>query len=62
MLFIDLVDILESVKLSDDDASIDERPNRGNKISKKNKRKNKNQDLEDEPAGIIFLVKKLNLL
>lgn len=52
------MNLLEAAKLNDDDAPIEEQtqPNRGNKTSKKNKRKNKNQDWEEESAGIIYLI------
>lgn len=50
--FIDLVDILAASEVNDD-ATTNEppQPNRGNKISKKNKKKNKNQDWDDESEG-----------
>lgn len=40
------------------DKEIDEllQPNRGNKVSKKSKKKNKNQDWEDESEGIICFI------
>lgn len=52
-----MVDLLAATKLNDEDETIEENPqlNHGNKISKKNKKKNKNQqDLEDELASIVF--------
>jgi len=47
-----LVDILAASEVNDD-ATTNElpQPNRGNKISKKNKKKNKNQDWDDESEG-----------
>lgn len=40
------------VDKENDGKSIEEEPsNRGNKVSKKNKKKNKNQDWEDESEG-----------
>lgn len=55
LLCIDLVDLLADTKLNDDEVVVEEipQPNRGNKISKKNKKKNKNQqDLDENSAGI----------
>lgn len=47
-----MVDILAASE-ENDDATTNElsQPNRGNKISKKNKKKNKNQDWGDESEG-----------
>lgn len=51
---IDLVDLLADTKLNDDEVVVEEipQPNRGNKTSKKNKKKNKNQqDFDENSAG-----------
>lgn len=50
-----MVDIIASSAVNDD-ATVNERsqPNRGNKISKKNKKKSKNQDWDDESEGNIL--------
>jgi len=54
--FIDLVDIVAASAVNDD-VTVNEplQPNRGNKISKKNKKKNKNQDWDDESEGNILI-------
>lgn len=44
-----LVDILAANKIDTTEQLL--QPNRGNKISKKNKKKTKNQDWEDESEG-----------
>jgi len=50
--FSDLVDILAASAINNDATSNEPlQPNRGNKISKKNKKKNKNQDWDDESEG-----------
>lgn len=53
---LDVVDILAAVKENEVVDELQPLPNRGNKISKKNKKKNKNQDWDDESDGIIFLI------
>jgi len=52
--FIDLVNIVAASAVNDD-ATVNDpsQPNRGNKISKKNK--NKNQDWDDESEGNILI-------
>lgn len=49
------MDILAAAKLNDDTTAEEPpQPIRGNKISKKNKKKNKNQDWEDESDGKMY--------
>ncbi|XP_060848463.1 ATP-binding cassette sub-family F member 1 [Rhopalosiphum padi] len=48
------VDILAAAKANDDEAPV--QPNRGNKTSKKNKKKNKNQDWEDESEDLVDIL------
>lgn len=51
-----MVDLLATAKLNDDEIEEIPQPNRGNKVSKKNKKKNKNllEDLDDEFAGLFL--------
>lgn len=49
------MDILAAAKANDVTTTEEPpQPIRGNKISKKNKKKNKNQDWEDESNGIMY--------
>lgn len=51
------VDILAAAKVNDDVAvEVPVQPNRGNKTSKKNKKKNKNQDWEDESEDLVDIL------
>lgn len=49
-----LVDLLAASKVDDAVTEEPPQPIRGNKVSKKNKKKNKNQDWEDDSEGITF--------
>lgn len=56
------MDLLADCKINDEN-EVEEflHPNRGNKISKKNKKKNKNQqDWEDESTGNIIIIISFN--
>lgn len=51
------VDILAAAKVNDDvTVEVPVQPNRGNKTSKKNKKKNKNQDWEDESEDLVDIL------